>query len=218
MRKPTLMLAVSMLPAVIFGVACGQGDADPVDDIMAEVHAYAEAMKAADQEAALAFFSENWGKDGATKEDLTEEFVSGFFGGVYPGVEVDLDQAEVEVDGDTAIVGPVIFRAGESDTPYLFEMKKESDGRWRAVYSEWMAVSGKDLNENALTARDLREKILSDPSRPSSQAVRTAVARTATAPTGVAKTSSSNTTAPKPPGRSLQCFPSHDGRAASASG
>jgi hypothetical protein len=39
-----MMLAVSVLPAVIFGVACVQGDADPTDEIMAEVRAYAEAM------------------------------------------------------------------------------------------------------------------------------------------------------------------------------
>jgi len=99
MRKPRLMLAVSLLPAMIFGAACVQGGADPVDEVMAEVRAYAEAMETADQEAALAFYSEDWGKDGATKEDLTGEFAEGFFAAVYEGTEVDLEQAEIVVDG-----------------------------------------------------------------------------------------------------------------------
>jgi beta-fructofuranosidase len=161
-----MMLAVSVLPAVVFGVACVQGDADPTDDILAEVRAYAEAMEAADQEAALAFFSEDWGKDGATKEDLAGEFAEGFFAAIYPGVEVDLDRVEIVVEGDKATVGPVVFLTPGEETPYLFEMKKESDGRWRAVYSEWHLVSDENMNRAALTARTLREGILSDPHRP----------------------------------------------------
>jgi beta-fructofuranosidase len=166
MQKLRMMLAVSVLPAVIFGVACVQGDADPTDEIMAEVRAYAEAMETTDREAALAFYSEDWGKDGATKEDLAGEFGEGFFAASYPGVEVDLERVEIVVDGDTATVGPVIFLTSGEETPYLFEMKKESDGRWRAVYSEWHLVSDENMNRAALTARTLREGILSDPHRP----------------------------------------------------
>jgi beta-fructofuranosidase len=166
MQTPRLMLAVSMLPAVIFGVACGQDGSDPTDDILAEVRSYAEAMETADQEAALAFYSDAWTKDGATKEDLKEEFAEGFFAAVYPGVEVDLDRVEVVVEGDTATVGPVVFTIGESVTPYLFEMKRESDGRWRTVYGEWYLVSDENLNRAAMTARTLREGFLSDPHRP----------------------------------------------------
>jgi beta-fructofuranosidase len=160
------MLAVSLLPAVIFGASCVQGGRDPADAIMAAVRAYAEAMEAGDAEAALAFFSEDWSKDGATKEDLRENFAGGFFAAAYEDTEVDLDQAEIVVDGDTATVGPVIFKTPGEDTPYMFEMKRESDGRWRAVYGEWFMVADKNLNQNAQTARALREKILSDPARP----------------------------------------------------
>jgi beta-fructofuranosidase len=77
-----------------------------------------------------------------------------------------LDQAEVVVEGDTAIVGPVVFITPGEATPYMFEMKRESDGRWRAVYGEWFHVSDENLNQSTLTARALRETILSDPARP----------------------------------------------------
>jgi beta-fructofuranosidase len=161
-----MMPAIPLFLAVIFGVACLQGGADPVEEIMAEVRAYAEAMETTDQEAALAFYSEDWGKDGATKEDLKDEFAEGFFAAIYPGVEVDLDRVEIVVEGDTATVGPVVFVTPGEETPYMFEMKKESDGRWRTVYGEWYLVSDEDLNRASLTARTLREGILIDPHRP----------------------------------------------------
>jgi beta-fructofuranosidase len=161
-----MMLAVTMLPAVIFGAACVRSGADPADEVMAAVRDYAEAMEAGDTARALAFYSEDWSKDGATKEDLSDDFAEGFFSAAYKGTKVDLDQAEVVVDGDTATVGPVVFITPGEATPYVFEMKRESDGRWRAVYGEWFDVSDENLNQDVLTARALRETILSDPARP----------------------------------------------------
>jgi len=160
------LLAVSVLPWVMLQAACMQAGTDPADEVMAELRDYAEAMETADQEAALAFYSEDWGKDGATKEDLKGEFAEGFFAAVYPGVEVDLDKVEIVVEGDTATVGPVVFLTPGEETPYMFEMRKESDGRWRTVYGEWFLVSDENQNRAALTARTLREGILGDPHRP----------------------------------------------------
>ncbi len=166
---PTLRttLAVSVAAAVICGTLSIPASADPTEDIMAAVRAYARAMETGDTAAALAFYSEDWSKDGATKEDLAKNFAEGFFSGkYYKTTEVGLDQAEVVVDGDKATVGPVVFTTPDGDVPYMFEMKRESDGQWRAVYGEWFAVSDEKLNRDALTARALRERILSDPSRP----------------------------------------------------
>ena len=70
------------------------------------------------------------------------------------------------MDGDTAIVGPVLLKTPEGATPYMFEMKRESDGKWRTVYGEWAAVADKEFNRSTQTARALRETILSDPTRP----------------------------------------------------
>jgi len=97
MKILRMVFAVPLFLAVIFGVACLQGGADPAEEILAEVRGYAEAMETADQEAALAFYSEDWGKDGATKEDLKGEFAEGFFAAIYPGVEVGLDQVDAVV-------------------------------------------------------------------------------------------------------------------------
>ena len=78
MRKLRTILVGTMLPAVIVGTACVRGDADQTDEIMAELRAYAEAVETGDEAAALAFYSEDWSKDGKTKEDLTGVFAGGF--------------------------------------------------------------------------------------------------------------------------------------------
>jgi len=166
MRRLRMMLAVSILSAVISGAASGQAGTDPAEDVMATLKAYARALSAGDKAAALAFFSEDWGKDGNTKADLTENFAGGFFVGVRKGTGIDFDQAEVKVDGDMATVGPMVFTTPEGGTPYMFELKRESDGQWRVVYGEWFTVSDEGLNQSSLAARALRERIVADPSRP----------------------------------------------------
>jgi beta-fructofuranosidase len=163
MRSLGLTLAVL---ALTVGAANTQASADEADDVMAALREYAKAFNARDTEAALTFYSENWRKDANAKEDLKENFAGGFFLGRYEGTEVEIDRTEVEVDGDTASVGPVNFTTAEGDTPYMIVMKRESDGQWRAVYSEWWVLADKTLNNNLLTARSLREQLLSDPHRP----------------------------------------------------
>jgi beta-fructofuranosidase len=158
-----MMLAV---PTLIIGAASMPASAEAAEEVMATLRAYAKAMEASDTEGALAFYSEDWGKDGNTKKDLRENFAGGFFAASYKGTKVSLDQVEIVVDGDTATVGPVVFTTSNGDTPYMFEMKRESDGQWRTVYGEWFTVSDEGLNQSALAARALRERIVTDPSRP----------------------------------------------------
>ena len=73
-----------------------------------------------------------------------------------------LDDAEVIVDGDTATVDPVALRSPTGGGFFEFRMTREADGAWRCVS---VVGSGKAdrLSENA---RELRERILSDPARP----------------------------------------------------
>jgi ketosteroid isomerase-like protein len=99
-----------ILPAAIVGVACVRGGADPADEILAELRAYAEAVETGDEAAALAFYSEDWSKDGKTKEDLTGVFAGGYFVGAFEDTGIGLDQAEIVVDGDTAIVAHTCLR------------------------------------------------------------------------------------------------------------
>ncbi len=161
----TLRMMLTGLTLLI-GAASMQARADSADDVMAAVKAYAKAFNARDTEAALAFYSEDWRKDANSKEDLKENFAGGFFTGRYEGTGVEVDQTEVDVNGDTATVGPVNFTTAEGDTPYMIVMRRESDGQWRAVYSEWWVLADKDLNRDLLSARALRERLLSDPHRP----------------------------------------------------
>ena len=73
-----------------------------------------------------------------------------------------LDDAEVIVDGDSATVGPVALRSPTGGGFFEFRMTREADGAWRCV-----SVAGsRRADRLAENARELRERILSDPARP----------------------------------------------------
>jgi beta-fructofuranosidase len=90
---------------------------------------------------------------------------------------VDLDTAEVIVEGDMVAVTPVTLLSPKGSITYTHKLKKEAGGVWRFVYTEGIdwdtlpldAESRKRLARDyasALTARNLRERILRDPGRP----------------------------------------------------
>ncbi len=133
------------------------------DAVLAALRAYDAATRAGDIDGQFDFFADSWrSSSGTTKADLRE----------YLRKQVDrptdrekrfvLDDAEVVCDGDTATVDPVALRSPTGGGFFEFRMTRESDGAWRCV-----SVAGSRradrLSENA---RELRERILSDPARP----------------------------------------------------
>jgi DUF1680 family protein/sucrose-6-phosphate hydrolase SacC (GH32 family) len=145
-------------------------DSDPADEILAALRGFAEAMEAGDAAGVLDFYSEDWSRDGLTKEDLREYYEGDFALGGFKDMELLLDLAEVVTYSDGAKVGPVAFKMSGQTVSYTYEMKKESDGKWRVVYSaeydKSFDLADEELKQNALAARALRERILSDPARP----------------------------------------------------
>jgi len=134
-----------------------------IDDLLAALRAYDEATRVGDIDGQVDFFSETWrSSSGTTKADLRE----------YLRKQVDrptdrekrfvLDDAEVVFDGDTAAVDPVVLRSPTGGGFFEFRMTRESDGAWRCV----SVVGSRKANRLAENARQLRERILSDPARP----------------------------------------------------
>ena len=74
MKTFRVLLAVLTL---IMGASSRAASADPADDVMAAIEAYAAAYNAHDAETALTFYSEVWRKDANAKEDLKENFAGG---------------------------------------------------------------------------------------------------------------------------------------------
>ena len=101
------------------------------------------------------------------RKTLKRTSQGGFFSGRFEGTGLNIDETEIEmVDEKTAMAGPVHFKTGDGHISYMVVVEKESDGVWRCVYFEWWILSDKTLNEDLLTARTMREKLLSDPHRP----------------------------------------------------
>ena len=133
------------------------------DAVLAALRAYDAATRAGDLDGQVDFFADSWrSSSGTTKADLRE----------YLRKQVDrptdrekrfiLDDAEVVFDGDTATIDPVALRSPTGGGFFEFRMTRESDGAWRCV-----SVAGsRRADRLAENARELRERILSDPARP----------------------------------------------------
>ena len=79
MRTLKTILVVSMASAVICGLACVPASADATEDIMAVLGDFAKAVEAEDVAGMLAFYADDWSKDGSTPGLLryrTEKAVS----------------------------------------------------------------------------------------------------------------------------------------------
>ncbi len=175
MRK---LLAVVIGIVVLCGCASTPLDTSIEDEVLATMRDYRAAMMAGDVDALLAFYSEDWGDHhGAAKDSLKNHYQGMRDKGGYKEIELDLSAAEVIVDGDIVTVKPVTFASSKGSLSNAHRLKKEADGVWRLVYTEMInweiipldAEGRRQLATDyasALTARNLRERILNDPSRP----------------------------------------------------
>jgi len=173
-----VILAVSTVVTLIFGCACTPEGAGVEAEVMATMDEYRRAFLAADVEALLALYSEDWrDHHGSTKEYLKAGYEEMREKASHKGLEVDLSKIEVVVDGDTATVTPVTLSSPEGSITYTHTLKKEADGVWRLIRTEtltWEAFEmtaeerkrKAEVEASALAARNLRERLLSDPHRP----------------------------------------------------
>ena len=151
---------------------------NPEAEVLATVRAHGKAMKAGDVNALVALYSEDW-KDhhGATKDSLKDRYQGMGDKGGREDMEFDLSAAEVVVDGDIGTITPVTLTSSAGSITHTHKLRKEADGVWRFVYTEgidWEIIpldaEGRirlaEDNASALTARNLRDRISRDPSRP----------------------------------------------------
>ena len=56
--------------------------------------------------------------------------------GYLEEIEMDISEAEIEIEGDKATVGPIRYSSDDFDIEMMRILKKESDGVWRIVGTE----------------------------------------------------------------------------------
>jgi len=134
-----------------------------VDEVLAAISAYDDAVRAGDIDAQVAFFSADWPSgSGMTKAELREHLEQQAGEGGGRDQTLALDDAAVVVDEGRASVDPVGYRSPTGGSFLEFRMVRETDGAWRC-----QAVNGSSLADRlAENARSRRERILNDPARP----------------------------------------------------
>ena len=141
-------------------------------EVLAAMETYASAIANTDIDALGDSYSDTWqGSKDITKAQLIDHYKGS------SGLRVDLESAEIHIDGDSAKVSPVSVLSSKGSVTYSHTLKKEPDGVWRIRRSEtidWetepMDAEEKarqyESDKQAMSARELRERILSDPARP----------------------------------------------------
>jgi beta-fructofuranosidase len=171
-------LAAATVVLLICGWACSPKEGDAEAEVLMAMRDWRAAMLAGDVDALLAAYSGDWGDHhGATKESLKNTYQGMKEKGAGGKFEIDLSEAEVVVDGETATVTPVTLSSSAGSITHTHKLKKEADGVWRLIRTDgidWEIIpldaEGRkrkaEIDTSALVSRDLRERVLSDPNRP----------------------------------------------------
>jgi len=134
--KKQIIVAMSVcVLAVLLVAGCATGGKGPTDEeqIMNNLLAAKAALLEKDTDAIRALMSDDWyhpevgGPDEAM--DLLQQ---GIDMGMVDDVEIDLEDAEVTVEGDEATIYPIVVSVPMGSATLEFECVKE-DGKWLAI-------------------------------------------------------------------------------------
>ncbi len=95
------------------------------------------ATEAQDIDKIMEPYSEDYeGGRGEGKEGV-RQFLSGMIEeGAMEDIDMDISEAEINIEGDKATVGPIIYAGNWGEIEMKRILKKESDGVWRVVSAE----------------------------------------------------------------------------------
>jgi len=128
-RTMYLMFAITLMLCVF----PFDSEAQPTDEemIINRVNSVKEAFIAKDVDAILANFSEDYESgEGDSKAEFRRGLKMVIGLGLLPDIEMDLDDPQIEISGDTATF-VTLDESGQRDQAYI--LQKEEDGVWRIV-------------------------------------------------------------------------------------
>jgi ketosteroid isomerase-like protein len=129
----------ALLVAGLFVLAggCEMGGLSDEAQLTAALGQWKAATEAQDIDKMMEPYSEDYeGGRGEGKEGV-REFLSGMKEeGALEDIDMDISEAEIEIDGDEATIGPIIYAGNWGEIEMVRTLKKESDGVWRVVGAE----------------------------------------------------------------------------------
>jgi hypothetical protein len=136
MRVMQAAIAVSMMTVLVCGCAL-VGGPTPADEILVTLAEYHTAEKAGDVEQMLVVISDDFSNSQGATKPMLRGFLNALAAqGVLQTVSVDLAKCEITVDGDSAILEPIVYTSSMGLASYSYKMRKEADGVWRLINSE----------------------------------------------------------------------------------
>jgi ketosteroid isomerase-like protein len=133
-----VLLAVSVaLVCVTSGCAMLKGGPSDEDMLGELLQTYKTGMEAGNAEAVIALYSENYeSRRGGTYEEMVERMERFIPRMAERDIELDIGEAEVQIEGDTARVGPIVSEGRRGTMRRTLICTKEEDGCWRITGSE----------------------------------------------------------------------------------
>ncbi|MHC4455700.1 MAG: YybH family protein [Planctomycetota bacterium] len=121
---------------VVFLYGCQMGPTDQ-EQLTTALGQWKAALEAQDIDRMMEPYSEDYeGERGRGKEGV-REFLSGLMDeGALDNIDMDISEAQIEIEGDKATVGPIIYSGGWGEIEMMRILKKEDDGVWRIVGAE----------------------------------------------------------------------------------
>jgi ketosteroid isomerase-like protein len=136
MKKSVIMkLGVVVLAAVLFS-GCQTGATDEAQ-LTAALGQWKVALEAQDLDKMMEPYSDDYeGESGEGKEGV-RQFLSGLIDeGALEDIDMDISEAEINIEGDKATVGPILYAGSWGEIEMMRILKKEADGVWRVVGAE----------------------------------------------------------------------------------
>lgn len=127
------VFVIFVLSTIMSGCATGPSDEEIISNSMT---GWKAAFHAKDVDKMMTEYSENYaGENGEGKEAVREFLVYMKNDGAFENAKMNTDEAEIEIEGENATVGPIVYTGNWGEVRYIREMKKEEDNVWRVVSS-----------------------------------------------------------------------------------
>jgi len=136
MKKSVIMkLGVVVLAAALIS-GCQMGATDE-EQLTAALGQWKAAVEAQDLDKMMEPYSDDYeGESGEGKEGV-RQFLSGLIDeGALEDIDMDISEAEINIEGDKATVGPIVYSGDWGEVEMMRILKKEADGVWRVVGTE----------------------------------------------------------------------------------
>jgi len=135
MKKSVIMKLGVVFAAVLIS-GCQMGATDE-EQLTAALGQWKVATEAQDLDKMMEPYSDDYeGESGEGKEGV-RQFLSGMIDeGVLEDVDMDISEAEINIEGDKATVGPIYYSGSWGEVGMIRILKKEADGVWRVVGAE----------------------------------------------------------------------------------